>query len=55
MGVTCQADIAGTRDVRSRSDRRGKKEVTGPVMFMGVPVIDELSWMTDSRVAEFVG
>ena len=45
-------DIAGTRVLTSR---RGKKRGTGPSMFMGVPITDEISWMTDSRVADFVG
>ena len=45
-------DIAGTRVLTSR---RGKEWGTGPSMFMGVPITDEISWMTDSRVADFVG
>ena len=45
-------DIAGTRVL---AGRRGKEWGTGPSMFMGVPITDEISWMTDSRVADFVG
>ena len=45
-------DIAGTWVLTSRRD---KERGTGPSMFMGVPIADEMSWMTDSRVADFVG
>ena len=45
-------DIAGTR---VSTGRRGKEWGTGLSMFMGVPIADGMSWMTDSRVADFVG
>ena len=45
-------DITGTRVSISR---RGKNEGTGPNMFMGVPITDEISWMTDSLARSFVG
>ena len=45
-------DIAGTR---VSSGRRGKKTGTGPNTFMGVPITDELSWMTDNPAQNFVG
>ena len=45
-------DIAGTRVLTGRRD---KEWGTSPSMFMGVPIADEMSWMTDSRVADFVG
>ena len=45
-------DIAGTRVLMGR---RGKKWRTGPSMFMGVPITDEISWMTDSLARSFVG
>ena len=48
----CAYDTAGTR---VSTGRRGKEWGTGPRRFMGVPITDEISWMTDSRVADFVG
>ena len=45
-------DITGTR---VSIGRRGKEWGTGPSMFMGVPITDEISWMTDSLARSFVG
>ena len=45
-------DIAGTR---VSVGRRGKEWGTGPYAFMGVPITEEISWMTDSPALSFVG
>ena len=49
---THDCHIAGTR---VSIGRRGKEWGTGPSMFMGVLITDEISWMTDSPAQSFVG
>ena len=44
-----------TASTRVSDSHRGKKGGTGPIMFMGVPIADEISWMTDSPARSFVG
>ena len=46
-GLCTVSDTAGTRVLTGRRD---KEWGTGPSMFMGVPITEEVSWMTDSPV-----